>query len=355
MSSVSEAGYKKAEKIQAEGVRDASNIRRAGAVAMAIANATEVINNYRKTRDVADRTLKIAEAEREHLRTVYWPRELSFLKEFGTPEEVETSEVYGRRFAGRLIAPVAKAFADKVRRLKGDAARYCSSAFVQKMQALYQAQAAAITNAKIMGYILGFNYAQAWKDLNDERRRQAIGISKDLFGQAASLYQNALGSLATNAQMPIAQLNNALEAFGMAEETTRNSVPRLEEYFRDEPGTMIGLQNEYQIGFGRTNNMSDMIYGAEQVNDAVMDTSYRGLLSKDDENTLQFPYNNLYTMQEEGANDGIIGKTNLVRNGSATYNFTDSDGDRGSITVKMSDFNFGWIDNKWPDISNDAR
>lgn len=360
MSSVSADGYRKAEKIQANGVRYASGIRQAGAVAMAIANATEVINNYRKMRDISDRSLKIAESEREHVRTVYWPRELQFLKEFGTPEAVETAEAYGRRFAGRLIAPVAKAFAEQVRLLKCNASRYCSSAYVQKMQALYQAQASAIANAKIMGYILGFNYAQAWKDLNDERRRQAIGLGKGLFGQAASLYQSALGSLATNSQNAIAQINNAIEAFGDARRATINSVPRIEEYFPEpEPGTMLGIDGNYSNSFGPHNStrefFNSLTSGLDEVSKSVMDTSLGGLVAKDDENTLQFPYHNLYTMQEEGANDGIIGNTNLVRNGTATYSFTDSRGDRGSITVNMADFGFGWIDNKWPNIENDAR
>ncbi|MCM1516210.1 MAG: hypothetical protein NC080_07370 [Paraprevotella sp.] len=362
MSTVTDSGYMSGEDIRTDGIIAAARIRKGGAIAVAIANATDAISNYRKTRDIADRTLAIAEEERKHVSSVYWPRELEFLREFGNPEAVETADAYGKRFAGRFVPQVAKAFAEAVRRLKCSAARHCTSAFAQKMQALYQAQATAITNAKIMGYVLGFNYAQAWKDLNDERRRQAIGISKGLFGQAASLYNSALGSLAANTQNSVEGLNNALEAFGYAERHTINSVPTLEHFFpEDGAGTYLGLDSSANVGFtgesrvgfrDSSNVFSEMTSGLDSISQSVMNTSPSGLM---DEVEPAGNYQNWIDMQKESwRNDGIIGNTNLVRNGSATYEFTDSDGDRGSITVKMSDFGFGWADKKWSSVENDA-
>lgn len=356
MSVVSNDGYKKAEKIRADAVTDATNIRRVGAIAIAIANATEVIRNYRKTRDLADRSLKIAEEERQHVRTVYWPYELKFLQEFGTPEEVETAEAYGRRFAGRLIPPVARAFAQAMQKTKCQASRYCSSQFVQIMQTLYQAQSTAITNAKIMGYIAGFNYAQSKKDLNDERRRQAIGIGKGLFGQAANLYKAALGSLTQGLQGSFEGLNNALEAFGFAERHTLQSVPSIEHYYPEWEGTTIGMGDYGGYGFGqsRTRGPDLSRFGGEAVQGAVMDTSVKGILSEDDMAAWRQPYHNFATMQKEDWNEGIIGTMDSVRSGSKTYTFTDSDGDRGSITVSMEDFtgrvgtDANWLKTNWP-------
>lgn len=376
MSVVSNDGYKKAEKIRADAVTDATNIRRIGAIAIAIANATEVIRNYRKTRDLADRSLKIAEEERQHVRTVYWPYELKFLQEFGTPEEVETAEAYGRRFAGRLIPPVARAFAQAMQKTKCQASRYCSSQFVQIMQTLYQAQSTAITNAKIMGYIAGFNYAQSKKDLNDERRRQAIGIGKGLFGQAANLYKAALGSLTQGLQGSFEGLNNALEAFGYAERHTLQSVPSIEHYYPEWEGTTVGMREYGGYGFDSTrlnrnnfnlsnNASSDNPFsltgtrlGNASAQDAVMDTSARGIQSNDDMNVWNQPYHNFATMQKEDWNEAIIGTVDSVRDGSHTYSGTDSDGDHFSITVKMSDFtgrvgtDKNWLKTNWPTGGN---
>lgn len=368
MSVVSNDGYKKAEKIRADAVTDATNIRRIGAIAIAIANATEVISNYRKTRDLADRSLKIAEEERQHVRTVYWPYELKFLQEFGTPEEVETAEAYGRRFAGRLIPPVARAFAQAMQKTKCQASRYCSSQFVQIMQTLYQAQSTAITNAKIMGYIAGFNYAQSKKDLNDERRRQAIGIGKGLFGQAANLYKAALGSLTQGLQGSFEGLNNALESFGYAERHTLQSVPSIEHYYPEWEGTTVGMGEYGGYGFdstrARRSTVSDdfslkgVRLGNASAQDAVMDTSARGVQSNDDANIWNQPYHNFATMQKEDWNEAIIGTVDSVREGSHTYNGTDSDGDHFSITVRMSDFtgrigtDKNWLNTNWPTDGN---
>ena len=54
------------------------------------------------------------------------------------------------------------------------------------------------------------------------------------------------------------------------------------------------------------------------------------------------------TQQLESGNDAVVGNRDLVRTGSKTYTFTDSDGDRGQITVSMDDFALKFADSVHP-------
>ena len=374
MSCVSSEGYRKGESIRAEGVSTAANIRRVAAVALAIDNASQLISNWKKQRDISDRMLSMSEEKRRFAQEVYWPKELAFIKEFGTPEEVELTEVYGRRFAGHLIAPVAKAFAQVIRQQKCVASRYHTSQFVRVMQTLYQSHATAVTNAKIMGYIMGFAYAQAKKDLNNKRRRQAIGIGRGLFGMAANLYSSAAGGLAAAGSELTAGLNNAMTAFGFAEQYAINSVPPIDSFIRnrDEDGAVFGETGNWRLpsvtasspsgynengwsstnspgvsgggalsSFGMNMNFGSDTAAAEEAVNAMYSTAGDAAIMGDS-------YNNMRTQQLESGNDAVVGNRDLVRTGSKTYTFTDSDGDRGQITVSMDDFALKFADSVHP-------
>lgn len=351
MSAIEDEGYKKGEQIRAEGVRDAMLIRQATAVAAAIANASDMIANYKKQRDIQDLALKISEEEKQHLKDVYWPRELEFLKEFGTPEEKEEAEVYGRRFAGRLAASVAGKMAIRINKLKCEAARYCSSQFIRMMQSEYQAYTDAVSNAKVLGYMTGFAYWHAMNDRDFKRRQQALGLGKDLLSTAASLYQAAGAGLANAGSDLTGMFSRALEGFNTARVNTYNSVPNIDYYLNNQEGTMTdSFGSKFRSQFGQAKSytnvdenaviessmMGDFSLQAGQVseysanlqNDVIGD--YRltyGLRGPD--------YNTFAGIQREGWNNADIGNNDLVRTGSYTYNITDSDGDRISLTVDL--------------------
>lgn len=331
MSAVSDGGFKTAEGIRLKGIRDAMLVRQAGAVAAAIADATAVIDNWRKQRDISDRMLKLSEAQSNYVANTFWPRELQFLREFGTPEEVETAEVYGRRFAGHYMVPVAKAFAQAIHKLKCNASRYCTSQYKLAMQSYYQAQATAMTNAKIMGYIQGFNYAQAKNDLNDQRRQQAVSIGKGLFGEAANLYGNAVSNLSSASTEAMTGFSNALEAFGYARQATVDSVPDISSYVKQD-ATVYGSEQGW-------NAIADVAAQVQEDRQRAVDSSFK----RDYVDWLGPEYNSLSDIQRERWNDGSVGNIDLVRTGSKTYNFN-VHGHPASVTVNMSDFKLGWAD-----------
>lgn len=388
MSCVTKAGYREAEKIRAEGITDAANIRRVGAIAMAIDNASQLISNYKKQRDISDRMLAIAEDERKHAQQTYWPRELEFLNEFGTPEEVELADVYGRRFAGHLIAPIAKAFAIQIQKQKCGAGRYCTSQFIQNMQQTYQAHATAVACMKVVGYVKGFLYAQAKHGLNDDRRLKAVALGKDLVGQAATLYKQAAGGLASRGGDLIAGFNNALAAFGFAEQHSKDSVGSLANYARDAMANRTEGNANFKIP-DSYNTMYDIPVDTTDYNvlwdsSAITDTSmYNGnigfsydvnggsssALNFDGDVGMQAQVNDMFrddaapftnntfdnikTATMDSGNEGDVGKRDLVRTGTKTYTFTDSDGDRGQITVDMSDFKLAYADKYHPVLPGD--
>lgn len=226
MSCLNDTGYKEGERIRAEGVRDAALIRQASAVAIAISNAQQLMSNYKLQRDIADRSLKIAEERQNFLRNVYWPRELAFLAEFGVPEELEEAEVLGKRYGGRLVASIAKTFAERLRREACNMSRYCTSASSKAFQDLRIQQAEVTTNARLLGRLIGFAEVRAREDRNYARRRQAVAIGRGLIARAASLYGSAGAGLAFAGKEISAGLASALETFGAAEAISERSVPR---------------------------------------------------------------------------------------------------------------------------------
>ena len=191
------SGYESGEKIRTAAVSQAAMIRRVAALAIAIDNALQAVANYKKQRDIAKRSLAISKAQQKQLQDVYWPRELEFLAEFGTPEAIETVEVMGRRYGGRLLASIAGAFAKALREARCGGSRYCTSANRKMVQDLLLARSTAMANARVLGRNIAFAEFQARTDTNFNRRMQAIAIGRGLMGDAAKLLQNAAGGLAS--------------------------------------------------------------------------------------------------------------------------------------------------------------
>lgn len=213
---LTDAGYAAGETSRTTAADTASFIRQAAAALIAIDNANRLVDNYKKQRDIQDRMLTISEEQQEHLSTVFWPREIQFLNEFSQGEAIEAVETVGRRYAGRLVATVAGAFALKLREAKCSAPRYCTSAVNKNLQDLLMARSAAMANARVLGRNIAFAEFQARNDVNLERRMQAVAIGRDLMQQAANLYASAGEGLARAGGILSGQMSKALEAFNYA-------------------------------------------------------------------------------------------------------------------------------------------
>lgn len=343
-------GYKNGEYIRAEAVKFAANIRRIAAVAIAIDNAARLIDNYRLQRNISDRGLKIAEQNQAHLKSTYWPRELRFLGEFGTPEDIEDANILGRRYAGRLVSSVANVFAQQIKMADCNASRYCTSERSKSMQDLLLVRAQAIANARIQGRMIGFSEVQARRDRNDARRRQAVALGKGLVGEAASLYKMAGAGLASAGKEISASLGSALTAFGYASR---------DPGYGDEMGQMRnqflnGQQGQmarapYDTGgspaqAGRQfqyDSIDDFLAQDPNAASYAVSADASGMATTN-------PTSVWGGQQAERWNEGDVGNRDLARVGSKTYDFTDSDGDRGSITINMSDFKLQYVDSKNP-------
>lgn len=348
---LSNQGYTEGEKIRLSGVKTAALIRKGAAVANAIDNAAQLIENRRHQRDISDRATHIAEEEQGHLENTYWPRELNFLKEFGVPEQRDNAEMLGRRYAGRLIAGVSRHFAEQLKRLRCDSSRYCTGARSKAMQDIMLSRAQAIANAKIIGRLKGFAEVQKYADRDWERRKDAVGMSKGLMGQAAQLYERASQGYEEIGQELSGQLSSAIEAFQMAgrdpgRSAEMNSV--LQQYRNNArmPGVVNnqGSANRIAQGVQSTYNSFAPVNELQSVTDS---TQYNESVSTGVETFSSTNPQSDYAsgIRENQMNKGRMGNWDLSRNGSKTYEFTDSDGDRGSITVKMEDFPLVYTDN----------
>ena len=209
-------GYREGERMRLEAINYASTSAQAVAVGVAILNAVDLIANYKKQRDIADRSTAIAEAQQKQVTDVYFPKELQFLAEFAQPEDVEAVEVLARRYAGRMVASVAGAFAPKLRELKCSMNRHCTSANKKAMQDMLLAKSFTMSNARALGRRIAYAEWQARNDVNFDRRVQAVGLGRGLIGQAASLLGSAGAGLAGASTDLFGGLNSALNAFSFA-------------------------------------------------------------------------------------------------------------------------------------------
>lgn len=359
-----DAGYTEGEKIRADAVKQGALIRQAAAVLIAIDNAAQALKNYKQQRDIASRSMKIAEEVQKHAQNTYWPRELEFLAEFGTPEAIEAIETMGRRYGGRLAADVSRAFASKLKEARCGFSRYCTSANKKVAQDLLMARAQAVANARVLGRNIAFAEYQARTDTNYERRLQAVALGRGLMGQAAALYKSAGAGLASVGAELTRGLNSALEFFGYA---GRND-PWNQRAVMENAARMSGV-TATNMDFARAPYDPGGSQGGITVSDYMRNpagsnvgalSSWDGLMSADSaaaggsainaSNAVALGQTNAMSswqdLQQERWNEADVGNRDLARTGSVTYNFTDSDGDRGSITVSMEDFALKYVDDK---------
>lgn len=363
MSCLSDSGYQNGEQIRADAVKRGSNIRQVGAIAIAIDNAARLIGNYRNQRDIADRSMSIAETNQRRTKNVYWPREMQFLKEFAeSPEPIESVEDMGRRYGGRLAAMVADGFAKQIQKARCGFSRYCSSSNAKQIQDLMITQAKAVANARVLGRNIAFAEFQARHDTEFERRMQAVALGRGLTDQAASFLRAAGDGLASVGASLEGSLGSALEAFSYARRQGQLGTQGMGDAI---PGASAQLAQTYARAPYPGDNLSQAsTQGATLVsryninptgftNDAGPNAAM-GITSPNPAigSSLALSQANAFStnqgMQLERWNQGRVGNWDLARTGSMTYDFTDSDGDRGSITVNMSDFPLKFVDHKQP-------
>lgn len=342
-------GYKEGERIRSDAVKTATRIMQAAAVLEAGLNATDLVSNYKKQRDISSRMLKISEEEQAHLKEVYWPRELEFLAEFGTEEEIEEAEVLGRRYAGRLVSSVAGQFAKLIADAKCNTPRYCTSARAKALQDLLLARAQATANARVLGRMIGFAEVQARIDRNFKRRMQAIGLGKGLMQEAARLYDAASKGLATAGQDIAARLNGALTAVGYGFRDP-GPTPEMQRMWQQRnvgtPGApgVVGVGNPAQglnpsgaRGFGLSSNAFGFGNDSTQtfLSSQSESVAAQGVNYGIDGASASLGQSYYPNMQAERMNEADVGNRDRVRTGSKRYNVI---GGKGYVMVDMDDF-----------------
>ena len=351
------SGYESGEKIRTAAVSQAAMIRQAAALAIAIDNALQAVNNYKKQRDIAKRSLAISKAQQKQLQDVYWPRELEFLAEFGTPEAIETVEVMGRRYGGRLLASIAGAFAKALREARCGGSRYCTSANRKMVQDLLLARSTAMANARVLGRNIAFAEFQARTDTNFNRRMQAIAIGRGLMGDAAKLLQNAAGGLASAGNIISRQFNSAIEAFGYArarsQQDMNNQVAQGGNAARESytPNGSTGRASFYDAGLATQNGI-----GYQSSVETVASQSAGGFgtnfqFGTEDGAGLaqRNMFNDSLPLQNEVMNDMDVGDDDLVRTGTVTFPVASIVG--GSVTIDMERFGLRFADDENPKMA----
>lgn len=355
-----DAGYKEGEKLRAESVKNAALMRQAVAVVIAVDNAAQALKNYKQQRDIANRSLKIAEEVRKHAQNTYWPRELEFLAEYGTPEAIETIEVMGRRYGGRLAADVSRLFAARLKEARCGATRYCTSANKKVIQDLMMARAMAVANARVLGRNVAFAEFQARTDTNYDRRLQAAALGRGLMGQAANLYNKAGAGLASAGAALTGSLNSALQAFGYAgrRDPWNQQQVMQDAAARSQPGVFQGdlSRAPYDAGGFRAtesytlNNPPGSNIGAGNVTSDLMgmDSSMLDGTKLDVSSAVGLAQTNTTSawqgLQHERWNEADVGNRDLARSGTMTYMVEGGEG--GQVTVKMEDFPLIYVDDK---------
>ena len=349
-------GYAEGEKRRTAAVSQAARIRQAAALAIAIDNALQAVNNYKKQRDIAKRSLAISKAQQKQLQDVYWPRELEFLAEFGTPEAIETVEVMGRRYGGRLLASIAGAFAKALREARCGGSRYCTSANRKMVQDLLLARSTAMANARVLGRNIAFAEFQARTDTNFNRRMQAIAIGRGLMGDAAKLLQNAAGGLASAGNIISRQFNSAIEAFGYARFRSQQHADGLvardnmarETYTPNggrsgDPFFDAGLATQNGIGYqSSVETVASQSAGGFGTNFQFGTEDGAGVAQRN-------MFNDSLPLQNEVMNDMDVGDDDLVRTGTVTFPVASIVG--GSVTIDMERFGLRFADDENPKMA----
>lgn len=387
-SCITEWGYEQGEILRRDAIIVSARAKKVEAIAIAIANANQLMDNYKKQRDISSDTLKLSEEMLARSKRVFWPRELEFLAEFGVQDlDIEDADRYGRRYAGRLVASVANHYAKEIHNLKCNQSRYCTSNFVYNLQGLMMAKSEAIANMRVQGRLIGFTVYMAKKDRNFERRMKAIALGKNLLGAAASLYKSAAGGIAMAGRELSRDFGGALEMFGAADAYMNSKYGALEFKTRAEdiaeetvrqqnaadaykvsqegsdPSLISQIKNEItsvseawdesinsMLGNGAKGGLAaseSSIYSTSLASAASLSTD--NMVSRSAQPTL---YN--YTdMSTDSRNQTNISKASLARSGDHTYGVDVRPavvGDHGAhshsatVTVSMTDFPLHYTD-----------
>lgn len=328
-----DAQYKMAEKLRSSAVMFAANLRLAQATIMAIDNANQLISNYRKQHNIASEALDMMEENRRHMRTTFWVRELEFMSEYCSPEELETIEAVGRRYAGRLVATVARQFAEQLGRLRCNANKYCTSAFSRSLQDLSMARAQGIANARILGRLIAFKEIQQFDDLAFERKLQAAGLGQDLIGHAANFMEKGVTGYAQIGRDLAGRLGDNFTQMGMAVRQRGH-----------DPGRSATMQAMLDGHLGQISYTPEGF--SNQVADNTPDMDFRidssrigGFRDAPGKTVTSWPHE----QDQMQMNNGRVGNWDLARVGEKTYPVEGGD---GTVTVKMSDFELDYVDHK---------
>lgn len=369
MACLDNKGYQPAECIRATAQRNISVARMAAMTLIAIDNAKRAVANFREQYKIAKRGMVIAKEQQAHLEETYFPRELDFLDEFGNPqnhrdgvEAIESVEVLGRRYAGRLIAAISKRFAEQMHTMKCDMTRYNSSANRKALQDMMMTKSQAIAAARMLARNVAFAEVKAREDVDWNRRMQAVALGKGLISQAEALYRSAAGNLAGAGAGALQGLNSALGEIG-------NSFGQ----FRQAQNTISGVGMLYvPNGGGDPNRIAPGVTEATPATLAASTPFSFGVNAKSNDFALSVPFGgttigtaNMFTqkqsdpfglqsgsgmfynyqegsqtpqyqkgsMNEEQGNAGMVGHNDLVRGGSVKYPVINN-----MVTMNMSDF-----------------
>lgn len=370
---VDDSCYVQAEETRAKALKTSQIARQGTAVAIAMYNAYQVVKNYRKQKNIADRSLAISEALHNQLKTLYWPNELKFLDEFGKDggEKIEEVNVVGKRYGGRLRAVVAKAYAEKIREIKCNRPRYCTSAVEKMLQDVYQERAGALANAAVLGQNIAFSEYRARFDANLKRRLQAIAIGKGLTGQAASLMEKASRGLAAatdNLSGNIVDAINSLKNAGIDAQryTVYDAVRRAggtwEDGIRIENATLLqgNTQRHMNAAYRRDthNSQKDMFRNTSSAGDNFSGTisgaaDYSSSLVNDGrEGSTVNELGNMHLSrfgdeQQDAWNYGQLGNADTVREGIVQFPVISGSG--GYVEVDMSRFKLLAVDDREAD------
>jgi hypothetical protein len=341
---LSDDGYTDGEKIRSDAVANAALARQVASAAIAIDNANRLIENYRDQRDISQRTIDIARQQQQQLETVYWPREEQFLAEFSNPDPIEPVEVMGARYAGRLVASVAAAFAKELHSVRCSARRYCTSANQKRLQDLMLARGTAMANARVLGRNIAFAEFQARTDINLSRRMQAVAIGRGLIAQAMSLYA-AAGAGFANAEADISRsLNSAFADFGAYGEIRRNARQQRRGFDTPDttevrmPGTVDSGWNGAALP-GMTAN-----FGFRSSVDGFQNLDASNLMKGDEAGLSSTSQPNVFqNMQSEQMNNGKVGNNDLARTGVKVFPVI---GGPGTVRIDMDLFPLKYVDDR---------
>jgi hypothetical protein len=233
---VSKDGYEKAETDRFAALSFAATLKASVATAQFALNANDAIQNFKKLRNVSSRGVSIEEEQHGHLKNTFWPAEVQMLDEFTQATPWETQAVLAKRYAGRMWAPIAVGFAREIRKMECEKPRYCSNAFVKKMQEMMVQRSATRANVTLLADRIAFYEIEAVRETDIERRKQVIATRQGLIAQAASLMGTAAKGFAGANANAMGAVNNAISTFGhaMGERQAAEDRRGVDPYFHSQ-------------------------------------------------------------------------------------------------------------------------